>query len=407
MRARRALVALLFTGLVALLASCGGRFELPTEQRDIIVPTDQSYAMIATWTGQDGIQDLLITQDQGGQLFALFNTGGDGPFQVPRGRVVQYPFSGGDMKGSTVPVPTVEPYFYSLLTLFNPVAIAAGSAPQRLFVLDQGDSCLAKFDPRRNSCAPDEDTTHATGHPFRNQIFEYRATWRVREYSLRGDDTISTFTDTTFAKPYGITADDQGRVYVAGLVVVLDTNQVDQRIRTRKHVSRIYRYKRGTRYPGVLDVNMPGTDSWHRDTTWVVFDGTGNSSVSDPRGIQWSPRGPTPLFVADRGNNQVKGVSSVEINTPIVRTDGSVTGATFNHPEAVAADRNDHFYVVDRENRRVLRFHISGEFIQRVDVEPNADGLPLLDPTSIAVNDSVAYIADRGRGQIVRYLRRP
>ena len=406
MRARRALVALLFLGVVALLASCGGRFDLPTEQREIIVPTDQSYAMLATWYGQDGIQDLLITQGQGNQLFAVFNHGGTGDHTIPRGEVRLYPLTG-NLDSDKRPRPIGPPYFETMRSLFNPVAIAAGSAPQRLFILDQGDSCLAKFDARRNSCAPDEDTTHATGHPFRNQIFQYRDTWRVREYSLGGGDTISTFTDTSFAKPFGITADDQGRVYVAGLVVVLDTNQVDQRIRTRKHVSRIYRYKRGTRYPGVLDVNMPGTDGWHRDTTWVVFDGTGNSSVSDPRGIQWSPRGALPLFVADRGNNQVKGVSSVELNMPIVRTDGSVTGATFNAPEAVAADRNDHFYVVDRENRRVLRFHISGEFIQRVDTEANADGLPLLDPTSIAVDDSLAYIADRGRGQIVRYKRRP
>ena len=396
---RRALALLLLAVLAAIPASCGGRFELPTERRNEAVPTDQSYAMLATWKGMDGVQDLIITQGQGNQLFALFNRGGIADYTVPRGEVRLYPLSR--------PQPIGAPYFENMRTLFNPVAIAAGSAPQRLFVLDQGDSCQAKFDARRNSCAPDEDTTHATGHPFRNLVFEYRATWRVREYGLGGGDTVSTFTDTTFAKPYGIAADDQGRVYVAGLVVVLDTNQVDQRIRTRKQVSRVYRYKRGLRYPDVYDVNMPGTSSWHRDTTWLVFDGTGSSSVSDPRGIQWSPRGGSPLFVADRGNNQVKGVSSSELQVSLVRVDGSVTGATFNHPEAVAADRADHFYVVDRENRRVLRFTVSGEFVQRVDTEPNADDLPLLDPTGIAVDDSLAYIADRGRAQIIRYKRRP
>jgi hypothetical protein len=396
---RRAVALLAFVAVVVVPAGCGGRFELPTEHRDFIVPTDQSYAMLATWYGMDGVQDLLITQGQGNQLFALFNRGGTGDHTVPRGEVKLFPLSR--------PAPIGPPYFQDLRTLFNPVALAAGSAPQRMFVLDQGDSCQAKFDARRNSCAPDPDTTIATGHPFPNLIYDYLATWRVREYSLGGGDTVSTFTDTTFAKPYGIAADDQGRVYVAGLVVVLDTLQTDQRIRTRKHVSRIYRYKRGPRYAGIPDLYMPGTDQWHRDTTWVVFDGTGSSSVSDPRGIQWSPRSGTPLFVADRGNNQAKGVSSFSINTPIVRTDGSVTGATFNHPEAIAADRADFFYVVDRENRRVLRFSISGEFIQRVDVEPNADGLPLLDPTSIAVDDSLAYIADRGRSQIIRYKRRP
>ena len=152
---------------------------------------------------------------------------------------------------------------------------------------------------------------------------------------------------------------------------------------------------------------MPGTTQWHRDTTWVVFDGSGASSVSDPRGIHWSPAGTNPLFIADRGNNQAKGVSSNEIGVSVVRVDGAVTGATFNHPEGVTADLAGYFYVVDRENLRVLRFSLSGEYIQRVDVEANADGLPLLDPTSIAVDDSLAYIADRGRGQIIRYKRRP
>lgn len=383
-------------------AGCGGRFELPTEHPDNLVPTDQSYAMLATWTGMTGVQDLHITQGLGNQLFALFNTGGSGGPALPRGEVRLYQLSRPDAIG--------PPYFTPMRWLFNPVAITSGSGagePPRLFVLDQGDSCMAKFDVRRNSCEPDEDTTRATGHPFRNQIFDYAATWRVREYGLGGGDTVSTFTDTTFAMPFGIAADDQGRVYVSGLVVVLDTNQVDQRIRTRKAVSRVYRYRRGLRYPGVLDVNMPGTTAWHRDTTWVVFDGTGASSVSDPRGIHWSPLGPRPLFIADRGNNQAKSVSSSELNVGFTRVDGSVTGAAFNHPEGVVADLAGFFYVVDRENSRVLRFTTSGEFIQRVDVEPNAEGLPLDDPVSIAVNDSLAYIADRGRAQIIRYKRRP
>ena len=43
---------------------------------------------------------------------------------------------------------------------------------------------------------------------------------------------------------------------------------------------------------------------------------------------------------------------------------------------------------------------------RRVDLEANADALPLLDPTAVAVDDSLAYVADRGRAQIIRYRRR-
>ncbi len=383
--------------LTATLASgCGGKFDLPTERAGREVPSDQSYAMLATWRNMDGVKDLIITQGQGNQLFVLFNTGGAGGPAVPRGEVRLYPL--------TQPRPIGAPYFDPLRALFNPVAIA--SATNKLFVLDQGDSCQAKFDARRGTCAPDADTTHATGHPFRNQVFEYSAVWRVREYGLGGGDTVSTFTDTSVAVPYGIAADEQGRVYVASLAVVLDTLQTDQRIRTRKFVSRVYRYARGPKYPGVLDVNMPGTASWHRDTSWVVFDGTGSSSISDPRGIYWSRHGTHPLFIADRGNNQVKGVSTSQIGVSAVRVDGQATGANLNHPESVTADLAGFFYMVDRDNRRVLRYDLSGEYIQRVDLEPNADALPLLDPTAVAVDDSLAYVADRGRAQILRYRRR-
>ncbi len=392
-----ALALLALGSLAAVLAGCGGKFELPTERAGRIVPSDQSYGMIATWKGMDGVQDLFLTQGEGNQLFVLFNHGGSGGPAVARGEVKLFPL--------TRPEPIGAPYFDPLNSLFNPIAIAARA--NRIFVLDQGDTCMAKFDPRRGSCAPDEDTTHVTGHPFRNQIFDYAAAWRVREFGLGGGDTLSTFTDTTVSLPFGIAADQQGRVYVAGLATVLDTSQTDARIRTRKFVSRVYRYARGPKYPGIPDDNMPGTSAWHRDTSWVVFDGSGASSVSDPRGIYWSAAGNNPLFVADRGNNQVKVVSSNEIGVGFVRVDGSASGANLNHPEGVTADLAGAFYIVDRDARRVLRYLLSGEFVQRVDIEPNSDSQPLLDPVSVAADDSLAYVADRGRGQIVRYRRRP
>lgn len=396
----RRVVTPFLLALVAIApAGCGGRFELPTERPNTSVPTDKSYAMLATWKGLDGVQDLVITQGQGHQLFVLFNQGGTSGPSVPRGEVKLYPLSR--------PNPIGAPYFDPMRSLFNPIAIAA--ATNKLFILDLGDTCLAKFDPVRNTCEADPtpvtaDTTRPRNR--RSQIRDYEATWRVREFGLSGGDTLSTFTDTTVARPFGIAADEQGRIYVAALAVVLDTLQTDARIRTRKFVSRIYRYSRGLRYPGVLDVNMPGTSQWHRDTSWVVFDGSGSSSVSDPRGIQWSRHGSNPLFIADRGNNQAKGVSTSTIGVSAVRVDGQATGANFNQPEAVAADLAGFFYIVDRGNRRVLRYDLTGEFIQRVDVEVNADGLPLLDPVGIAVDDSLAYVADRGRGQVIRYRRR-
>ena len=394
---RRVLAFLVLALLAAVPLGCGGKFELPTEHPVVKVPTDQSYGMVSTWKGLYGVQDLLITQGQGNQLFVLFNVGGSQGPSIPRGGVFLFPL--------TNPNPIGPPYFEPMKTLFNPVAIAAGR--NEMFVLDQGDSCMAKYDARRGTCEADVDTTHVTGHPFRSQIFDYSSTWRVRQYTLSGGDTISTFTDTTVAQPYGIAVDDAGRVYVSCLAVFLDSLQTNKSIRTRKFVSRVYRYLRGQKYPGIDDENMVGTSSWYRDTTWKVLDGSGLSSIADARGIFVPHQGVDPLYIADRGNNAAKAVSSQFTELPLLKVDGQETGAIFNHPEAIKADLAGFFYVVDRDNKRVLRFSsIPATFVQRVDVEPNSDGLPLADPVGLAVDDSLVYVGDRGRGQIIRDKRR-
>jgi hypothetical protein len=210
------------------------------------------------------------------------------------------------------------------------------------------------------------------------------------------------------AQPYGIAVDDAGRVYVSCLAVFLDSLQTNKSIRTRKFVSRVYRYVRGQRYPGVLDENMIGTSSWYRDSTWKILDGSGSSSISDARGIFIPHGGADPVYLADRGNNAAKAVSSVVNELPLLKVDGQETGASFNHPEGIAVDQAGFFYVVDRDNKRVLRYSsVPPTFVQRVDFEPNSQGLPLADPIGIAVDTSFAYIGDRGRGQIIFYQRRP
>ena len=380
---------------VVLASGCGGNFKLPTETPGGAVPGAGTYSHKATWEGFTGVQDLLINEGRGDEFFVLFNNGGSGGPSVPRGGVAQFQ--------RTAPIVAPLSRFVPPTGLFNPVAIAASG--RNLFVLDQGDSCQAKFDARRNTCEPDADTTNATGHPFRSQIFDYTATWRVREYTKSGGDTVSTFTDSTVILPYGIAVDGTDRIYVAGLTVVLDTSQTNASIRTRKFASRVYRYVRGPKYPGIRDVNMPGTASWHRDTTWFAVDGTGASSVSDPRGIRWSLYDQNTLMIADRGNNEVKGISTSAISVPIVLADGQTTGANFNHPEAVAVDLNGSFYVIDRDSRRVLRYDRMGSDVLRVDTTPNANGETLLDPVGIAVNDTLVYVADRARRQIVIFRR--
>ncbi len=392
--ARRILVLLALASL-ALSSGCGAQFKLPTETPGSEpVPSDGSYAMLSTWNGLEGIQDILLTQGSGSQLFLLFNHGGTSGPSVPRGEVALYTF--------TRPTPIGPPYFTPPAGLFNPVALAA--TREQLFVLDQGDTCLARYDSNFGTCAA--ESNH--GNPIR----DLGAWWRVREFGIGGGDTLSTFTDTSFAVVHGITTDDRGLVYVSGVAVVLDTSTTNPNIRTRKFVSRVYRYARGPKYFGLVpdslnhDRYMPGSN-WHRDTTWVVFGGTGSSSVSEPRGLAWTRFGSPALFVADKGNDKAKLISTQSVGVGYVSIDGNETGSGFNGPTDVAVDLAGFLYVVDQTNKRVLRYTPAGKYVQVVNLELNAEGLPLLNPVSVGVDDSVAYIADRGRGQVIRFKRRP
>src|SRR5207249_8160886 len=113
------------------------------------------YQMLDTW-GSDPrlpadkiipphLQDVLLSQ---GLLYACYNDGGSGT--GPRGNLVIYPLA----KPSRIPDDGFP-------TLFNPVALAVGGDDmgrprRRLFVLDQGDTCLARANPGGGSCG---DTT--------------------------------------------------------------------------------------------------------------------------------------------------------------------------------------------------------------------------------------------------------
>lgn len=378
--------------LGALAAGCGARFDLPTETPQAnVIPGDKSYQMVATWSGMAGVQDILLTQGSGTQLFVLFNRGGSG--LAPRGEVLSY----ARLRPTGAPTPIDGIAFP---TLFNPIALAAGG--NRVFVLDAGDSCLAKTDPLTPGvCNP---TFADSGR----RVVHFGATWRVREYGLLGGDTISTFTDTTVAAVQGIAADAAGNVYVSGTATILVPDQNDPRLLTRTLQYRVYRYARGPRYPGVdpPDRNMPRAN-WHRDTTWMVEEGSGVGTVSDPRGLFWSGAGGPALYLSDFGKNWIQKLSDSEPSTGFYQLDGNQSGESFNGPLDVTVDLQGYVYVADQGRQRVVRYGPDQLYIQRVDVEADANGNPLADPVAVAADDSLVYVADRGAAQVLRYKRRP
>jgi sugar lactone lactonase YvrE len=149
---------------------------------------------------------------------------------------------------------------------------------------------------------------------------------------------------------------------------------------------------------------MPGA-RWHRDTTYFHTVGSGVGYVNDPRGMAWTDVFPSGLFVADLGNNSGQKLSDRD-TTGFFRYEQDGDGSPITGPQDITVDASGYVYVCDTGNRRVLRYDPSGNFVQRVDVEADDLGATLLQPVAVAANDSIAYIADFGRGEVIRYERR-
>lgn len=375
---------------MAVVIGCGGQYKLPTETPRRVIPSDKSYQMLATWGGLDHLQDILLTQ---GLVYALYNTGGTGT--GPRGHLDIYPLAR----------PTVIPND-GFPTLFNPIALAvggdgAGKPRNRLFVLDQGDSCLARANPITGQCG---DTTG----DWNLRVRDFALYWHVREYSLYGGDTLGTFSDTTVAWVRGVAADAEGRVYVSCLAIILAEDPGNPRLITRSLQSRIYRYVRGPRYPGINppDWRMPGAN-WHRDTTWVIEEGSGIGTIQDAYGIEWGDGSGRGLLVTDYGKNWIQKISDLQSNTGFFQIGESGDPLlSFYQPTDVAVDASGYIYVCDTGNSRVMRHDPFGEYVQRVDVETDDQGRVLVEPIAVTANDSLVYVADRGLREIIRYKRR-
>ena len=391
LRAVAALAALV--SVVAVAVGCGSKFPLPTEQRVNAIPVDKSYQTVAVWTGMAHVRDILLTQRYGSQLFILFER--PLPDTLSHGQVMAFPLT------RSTPIRGTD-----FLHLSNPVALAAGgdgtgSPLNRVYVLDKGDTCVARANPITQACG---DTV---GNWLEN-ISDLNHYWRVREYGLLGGDTITTFTDSLLASVEGVAADNQGRVYVAGTAIIEVPDINNARILTRTFQSRVYRYARGPLKPGVSppDYRMPGAN-WHRDDSWQIVDGSGIGSVTNPHGMEWmdSPSG-SALYVSDYDKNWIQRLSDTQSSTGSYQIDGAETGVFLYQAGDVAADAAGFVYVCDTGNQRVLRYDSSKEFIQRVDQAEVLGRGPLSHPVAVAANDSLVFIADPGNATVFKLRRR-
>ncbi|HTO92593.1 MAG TPA: hypothetical protein VMJ70_15790 [Candidatus Sulfotelmatobacter sp.] len=370
---RRLLVLPLFL-LISLAAGCGTGFKLPTEQHVAVVPGNGTYGLIDRWSGLSNIRDLVLTKadvTSNEQLFVLFSTAGN-----DTGKVRAYATHSNTQ------------FSYQYNGMINPWALCATAT--RLFVLDQGDTCLARaVRPSSGRCD--------------SNVVNFQYYWHVREYFPDGGDTISTFTDTTMAWVQGIAVDNLQRIYVSGLYILVTINPDNPFLYYRRLVWQVNRYLRGAGDP-----NMPGSN-WHRDPTYVLAEGSGLGTVMNPQGLDWSPNGSGALYLSDTANNRAQRLGDPRSGDDYLMLD--TDNGPLTSPVDVCADLAGFAYVVNGgPNFGVFRYQGIGqglsEMVQRVDVYTDVTTPRLLQPVAVTADSDRVYVADAGRGEVSIFQRR-
>ena len=177
----------------------------------------------------------------------------------------------------------------------------------------------------------------------------------------------------------------------------------NERSRTLEYRYRIRRYERGSGDRFVT------AGPWRRDHSYYLVEGTGLGSTRDPRGMQWASSQGAALYFADMGNNQVQrfgdpagGAWSYKLDIGGAGPDSMLLA----QPLDVAVDSAGYVYVTDSGNLRVLRYDPDGNFVQRVDRNPDDITPQLVRVVAAAADNRQVSIADRGTGQVLRYWRR-
>lgn len=348
-----------FSGLAATalaatlgLSGCGGKFALPSESPGGVIPEKGSYQYTGSVLGLPGLTDVLLTLGSGSTVYVVYDSN----------TVEAYP----RVFRSDGTTPELG---YRFPGPQKPVHVCQG--PARIFVLDAGDTTLAKTDPTRFP--------------------------KVFAFGVTGGAAQLQFQDTSWADVRGIAADAGGNVYVSCVarVFVRDDPQ-DPRRQTFKFSSRVYRYL--------------AAQGFARDDRFFVDEGQGQGSVFEPGDCFVLAPGGTPyLYVADTGKDLAQRLL-IQDNAgeplPALVLDGGETGTVFAVPVDMIADPAGFMYVVDRGNRRVLRYEPGGAFVQKVNVELDLHLDSLHVPVAVAGNDSLAYVADRQTGKLHSYKKR-
>lgn len=132
--------------------------------------------------------------------------------------------------------------------------------------------------------------------------------------------------------------------------------------------------------------------------------GTGSGFVIAPHGLGLATGNPdAPLLVADTGKNWVQRLDPDTTSVPVYLDPIGLEGGGLSAPEGVASDRyGEHVFVADTGADRVLKYLVSGAFVDtvysvaKIELDP-----PVETPRFLCSEDSVVFLSDPEEDRIV------
>jgi hypothetical protein len=197
--------------------------------------------------------------------------------------------------------------------------------------------------------------------------------------------TNATGTSASFSDPRGVDVDSSGNVYVADA-----DNDLIRKVLSSGAVSTLA----GT--VGVSGAtNATGTAASFNSPYGVAVDSAGN------------------VFVADRGNNLIREITSGGVVSTLAgsgtsgSTNATGTGASFASPIGIAVDSSDNVYVGDFGNNLIRKITSGGVVTTLAGsgaatfINGTGTGAAFNQPTGVAVDSSGnVYVADSGNNMI-------